>query len=187
MFHSARTFFVGSLCGFTLGAFLFNAVPAVAPGTNVLSAQSQKENEALPSSSPAQLKKDSLPISSPILEPTLLPVIQKESGLLGLINDYRVGKGMAALINYAGLCAYSDSRKDSIMQFSHGSFGQDNFKAYCSDCNYVGENISQGYSDTDALNAWLGSDAHRPNIEGDWKYGCVNYFPNNTLTLTVGK
>lgn len=117
-----------------------------------------------------------------------LPTPQPQvGGLLSLINQYREEKGMSALSLYQGLCEYARSRVDKIMNFSHEGF-MDNFKAYCPECSYLGENLAQRYTqDSVILEQWLGSDAHRPQIEGDWRWGCVSYFSNTTVSLTVGK
>ncbi len=121
------------------------------------------------------------------LAPQQEQVTPSTNGLLTAINEYRKGHGFNTLQQYNGLCEYSSSRKNEIINGSHGNFMQGNWQSYCPDCTYLGENLSFGYSDEQALSQWLGSDAHKVNIEGDWKFGCVSHFPGDIVVLSVGK
>lgn len=119
--------------------------------------------------------------------PPIASPLPPSSGLLSSINRYRTSRGWEVLQQHDGLCGYAQFRQGDIMNGSHGNFMQGNWQSYCPECSYLGENLSFGYSDDRALSEWLSSDAHKVNIEGDWKFGCVSHFPGDVVVLSVGK
>ena len=98
------------------------------------------------------------------------------SQVVGLINDYRAGKGLSRLAVSAPLTASSEWK--SLHMAGYGYFAHDDpappasRSAYqrARDCGYSGsswgENIAWGYTSAQSVvNGWLGSAGHKANIE----------------------
>ena len=98
------------------------------------------------------------------------------SQVVGLINQYRAGKGLSQLAVSAPLTASSEWK--SLHMAGYGYFAHDDSGAAASrsayqrarDCGYSGsswgENIAWGYATAQSVvNGWLGSAGHKANIE----------------------
>ncbi len=98
------------------------------------------------------------------------------SQVVGLINQYRAGKGLSQLAVSAPLTASSEWK--SLHMAGYGYFAHDDpappasRSAYqrARDCGYSGsswgENIAWGYATAQSVvNGWLGSAGHKANIE----------------------
>lgn len=100
---------------------------------------------------------------------------QEELQIEQKINEYRVSKGLAPLekINHiSSLSEGHDQYMISTKTVDHSYFNEreGNLKATLG-AKKVGENIAYGYSTVSAtFNAWLNSDLHRMNIEGDYTH-----------------
>lgn len=94
---------------------------------------------------------------------------------LDLINEYRVSKGLNALekINYVS----KKSEEHNDYMIANNSVNHNDFEARSNDiikvlnAKSVSENIAYNYnSPQGVMNAWLNSEGHRKNIEGDYTH-----------------
>lgn len=98
-----------------------------------------------------------------------------ELELLDLINEYRVSKGLNALtviehISY--VCAGHDDYMIEMNAVNHDNFNERTINMqYVLGAVRVGENVAYGYSTPQSvLNAWIESDGHRANLEGNYTH-----------------
>ncbi|UUC44499.1 CAP domain-containing protein [Flavobacterium cerinum] len=100
---------------------------------------------------------------------------QEELQIEQKINDYRISKGLKPLevINHISyLSEGHDEYMISTKTVDHSYFSEreQNLKSTLG-ARKVGENIAYGYGTTAAtFSAWLNSDMHRMNIEGDYTH-----------------
>lgn len=118
--------------------------------------------------------------SSPTPEPSLPVVLNYEYSpieleTMTLINDYRTSVGLNALekINHV---SYKSEEHDNYM-IANNVVNHDEFPARSENiievlgAKKVSENIAYNYNNAKAaFDAWLKSDAHRKNIEGDFTH-----------------
>lgn len=96
----------------------------------------------------------------------------EELALLGLINEYRVSKGLSALEKVDFISVVSEGHDMYMIQEgkpSHDYF-QDRFESLRKNlgAKNVSENVAYNYSTPqNVLKAWLASDGHRATIEGN--------------------
>ncbi|GAA4808900.1 CAP domain-containing protein [Litoribaculum gwangyangense] len=96
-----------------------------------------------------------------------------EVEILDLINDHRLSKGLNPLteMNLVKSVAYTHTDymvdKDEV---SHANFyTRSNYLKTNAGAKTVSENVAYGYSTAQGVvNAWLKSDAHKANLEGDF-------------------
>lgn len=131
-----------------------------------------------PSPKPAVKGIRTTPSATPTLVPK--PKISTFNKLFDLVNQYRSQKGLKSLVIYSPLCQFSQTRLEQIKNdWSHNGYDQaaeqgQLFSLDCPNCSRVGENLAKDYPDEEAvLQAWLASDYHRNNLEGDWDWGCA--------------
>lgn len=117
---------------------------------------------------------------------------QIEIEILKGVNDYRVSKGLSVLKKVDGITFLAADHNDYMIENKNVS--HDNFSyRYTTLVNSIGaksvsENIAYGYRSADAaLNAWINSDGHRKNLEGNFTHFGIsvsqdengkNYFTN---------
>jgi len=98
---------------------------------------------------------------------------QEELQIEQKLNSYRASKGLAPLSRINHISHVSEGHDNymiSTKTVDHSYFEEreQNLKATLG-AKRVGENIAYGYSTIDAtFNAWLNSDLHKMNIEGDY-------------------
>lgn len=98
-----------------------------------------------------------------------------EIEIVGLINQYRAGKGLKPLekINHISNVAEDhDAYMISVNTLTHALFAQreDNLKTTLGAVS-VGENIAYNYSTAQSVvDAWLASPSHKANIEGNYTH-----------------
>lgn len=98
-----------------------------------------------------------------------------ELELLDLVNEYRVSQGLITLsiiehISYVS--AGHDDYMISVNTVSHDNFTtrKTNMQQVLG-ATRVGENVAFGFSTPQAaLNAWIQSDSHRANLQGDYTH-----------------
>ena len=96
-----------------------------------------------------------------------------ETQVLELINNHRLSIGLTALADMSLVKSVAFSHTDYMVynnEVSHENFYKrsDYLKANAG-ATRVTENVAYGYSSAQSVvNAWLKSDAHRANIEGDF-------------------
>ena len=96
-----------------------------------------------------------------------------ETQVLELINNHRLSIGLSALAAMPLVKSVAFSHTDYMVynnEVSHENFYKrsDYLKANAG-ATRVTENVAYGYSSAQSVvNAWLKSDAHRANIEGDF-------------------
>lgn len=96
-----------------------------------------------------------------------------ELEILDLINDYRLNLGLTPLKHHTTVKSIAFTHTDYMVEVnnvSHDNFYQrkNSLQVYESAVN-VSENVGYGYSSAQAVvNAWINSDDHRANIEGDF-------------------
>jgi uncharacterized protein YkwD len=96
----------------------------------------------------------------------------EELELLNLINEYRVSKGLKTLEKVDYISVVSEGHDHYMIQEgkpSHDYF-QDRFEALSKNlgAKNVSENVAYNYSSPqNVLKAWLASEGHRANIEGN--------------------
>lgn len=105
----------------------------------------------------------------------VLSVKSIETEILNLINDYRLGNGLTKIKQLPVI--KSQTLEHTEYMVTKSSVSHDNFhkrKTYLqSNANAVsvGENVAYGYSSAKSVvNAWIKSDGHRKNLEGNFNY-----------------
>ena len=98
-----------------------------------------------------------------------------ELELLDLVNEYRVSKGLNALDIIEHISYVSSGHNDYMI--TTNTVNHDNFTDRKTNMQQVlgatrvGENVAYGFSSPEsALNAWINSDSHRANLEGDYSH-----------------
>lgn len=124
---------------------------------------------------------ENLEISSKVSSKTI------EITILDLINDYRVSNGLSKINQLNIIKSQTHSHTNYMVSknvVSHDNFYQrKNFLAANANAIKVGENVAYGYTTAKSVvKAWLKSDGHRKNIEGDY-----NYFEVSAEKDTNGK
>ncbi|WP_428743102.1 CAP domain-containing protein [Tenacibaculum sp.] len=121
------------------------------------------------SSSETEIVGNTPELSTPISEKSI------EADILGLINDYRVNNGYSSLSKLQAIKSQTSNHTTYMVEkneVSHDFFFQR--KEYLienADAVSVAENVAYGYSTADAVvNAWIKSDGHKQNIEGDYTH-----------------
>ena len=115
-----------------------------------------------------------------------------ELEILNAVNDYRISKGLSELKRVDGITFLASDHNTYMIQqkkVSHDNFS----KRYTALVNEIGaksvsENVGYGYRTGKAVvGAWLNSEGHRKNIEGDFTHFGIsvaqdengkNYFTN---------
>lgn len=98
-----------------------------------------------------------------------------ELEVLVLVNNYRVSKGLNTLekIDYIATVAEGhDNYMISVGQVSHNNFAE-RHQALVTNlgAKTVSENVAYNYATPQGVfNAWLASDGHRVNMEGDFTH-----------------
>lgn len=107
-----------------------------------------------------------------------------ESELIRRVNDYRVARGLNALVDSPSLRAAARAHSKHMVLhrfFSHASpegySPGDRLTLLGIPWTSVGENIAAGYATPQAVfDAWLASPGHRENIESEqWTHAGVGY------------
>lgn len=98
-----------------------------------------------------------------------------EAEILTKVNDYRVSNGFSPLSKLEAIKTQTSSHTNYMIEQSKVS--HDNFykrKEYLVNnaaAVGVGENVAYGYSSaTSVVDAWIKSDGHKKNIEGDYTH-----------------
>jgi uncharacterized protein YkwD len=142
---------------------------------------SASEATASDKSASASIDAGDHPLSVPTDDPGTLTF---ETEVLRLVNDYRVSRGLNALVDSAALrdSARAHSRHMVLHRFfSHtspeGLEPGDRLTRNGIGWTSVGENVATGYATPQAVfEAWLASPGHRANIESDrWTHAGVGY------------
>lgn len=103
----------------------------------------------------------------------------EESELFDLVNEYRMSVNLSALIheNYTHFCA----TQHSLLMISKGNISHVDYNKRANKLSkrtgaiLVGENVAKDYtSNQKALEAWIKSDGHRENIEGDFTHSAIS-------------
>ncbi|WP_440121380.1 CAP domain-containing protein [Tenacibaculum sp. Ill] len=98
-----------------------------------------------------------------------------EADILDLINTYRVNNGFSSLSKLQTIKSQTSNHTNYMIEkdeVSHDFFYQrKEYLAENADAIKVGENVAYGYSTAEAVvNAWIKSDGHKENIEGDYTH-----------------
>lgn len=115
-----------------------------------------------------------------------------ETDVLNAVNDYRLSIGLNALSKVDEITFQADDH--TMYMSSNEVVNHNNFNVRYSNlvtgvgAKSVAENVAFGYSNADAVvKAWIKSDGHRENIEGDFTHFGIaidqdkngkNYFTN---------
>jgi len=115
-----------------------------------------------------------------------------ESDILSGVNKYRESKGLTLLARVDEVTFQADDH--TVYMTSNEIVNHDNFNVRYSNlvsgvgAKAVAENVAFGYGSADAVvKAWIASDGHRVNIEGDYTHFGIsvdkdkngkNYFTN---------
>lgn len=96
-----------------------------------------------------------------------------EIEILELINAHRINIGLNALSNHNTIKAVAYTHTDYMVEVnnvSHDNFFQrKNSLVQNASATKVSENVAYAFSSAQSVvNAWLNSDGHRANIEGDF-------------------
>ena len=118
---------------------------------------------------------DNLDDMSEAMEMNLVSVEAKsiEVQILDLINDHRLSQGLSPLEGMSIIKSVAFSHTDYMV--GTGEVSHDNFytrSGYLKSnvgAERVSENVAYGYSSAESVvNAWLKSEAHKENLEGDF-------------------
>lgn len=100
-----------------------------------------------------------------------------ENQVVNEVNAYRVSIGLPELISDARIVVqarnHSKNMAKSMVPFSHDGYYEriDNLRIDFPDLKSSGENISYGYDNAKAVvAAWLQSEGHKKNIEGNFTH-----------------
>ncbi len=101
------------------------------------------------------------------------PTKQIEIEILELINDHRLSLGLNPLSDLQIVKSVAYSHTDYMVdqnEVSHDNFyTRSNYLKANAGAKKVSENVAYGYSSAESVvNAWIKSDGHRANIEGDF-------------------
>ena len=96
-----------------------------------------------------------------------------ETEILELINQHRISIGLNTLVNHELIKGQAFSHTDymtDISEVNHDHFfTRKSYLVNNANAVKVSENVAYGYSSaTSVVNAWLNSEGHRKNIEGDY-------------------
>ncbi|WP_397362615.1 CAP domain-containing protein [Olleya sp. R77988] len=96
-----------------------------------------------------------------------------EIKILELINQHRISIGLNVLENHDLIKGQAYSHTDymiDINEVNHDFFySRKSYLVNNADATRVSENVAYGYTSAESVvNAWLNSDGHRGNIEGDF-------------------
>lgn len=96
-----------------------------------------------------------------------------EIEILELINNHRISMGLNALRNHNTIKAVAFTHTDYMVEVnnvSHDNFFQrKNSLIQNASATKVSENVAYAFSSAESVvNAWLNSEGHRENIEGDF-------------------
>ncbi|MCD2259324.1 CAP domain-containing protein [Psychroserpens luteolus] len=96
-----------------------------------------------------------------------------EIEILELINAHRINEGLTPLNNHNTIKAVAYTHTDYMVESNN--VGHDNFfqrknsLMQNASATRVSENVAYAYSSAESVvNAWINSDGHRDNIEGDF-------------------
>lgn len=98
-----------------------------------------------------------------------------EKDILNLINDYRTSNGLSKLNELSIITSQTSSHTEYMIsknRASHDNFYQRrDYLVKNAKANRVGENVAYGYTNAKSVvKAWLKSEGHRKNIEGDFNH-----------------
>lgn len=98
-----------------------------------------------------------------------------EKDILNLINDYRVSNGLSKLSELSIITTQTYNHTQYMIsknKASHDNFNKrKKFLVQNAKANKVGENVAYGYTTAKSVvKAWLKSESHRKNIEGDFNH-----------------
>jgi len=106
-------------------------------------------------------------------------VVELESQLMQLTNDYRQSQGMSTVVFDAVAYTYANEHTDYMI--SKGSLSHDNFNSRASSISSetqaqeVAENVAKDYITAEtALEGWINSAPHRANLEGDFTHMAIS-------------
>jgi len=112
----------------------------------------------------------------------------QEAALFEIINEYRTSIGLDEL-TFEG-ASYYYAVKHSNYMIKEGLTSHDNFAeraeqiAMNTGATNVSENVAKDYDTIEeAFEAWLESEGHRINIEGDYTYSAISIRKNETGDL----
>lgn len=96
-----------------------------------------------------------------------------ETEILALINNHRLSLGLNALGNLEIVKSIAYSHTDYMVdknEVSHDNFyTRSTYLKENAEAKKVSENVAYGYSNAESVfKAWIKSDGHRANIEGDF-------------------
>lgn len=104
----------------------------------------------------------------------VIPETKKiETKILELINDYRQSKGLNILSNMSVIKAQAFTHTGymvDVQKMSHDNFfKRSKYLKANANAKEVSENVAYGFTSANSVvNAWLKSNGHRVNIEGDY-------------------
>lgn len=98
-----------------------------------------------------------------------------ETTILSLINDYRSSNGLSKINQLNIIKSQTHNHTNYMVSksvVSHDNFYQrKDFLTANANATKVAENVAYGYSTAKSVvDAWLKSDGHKKNIEGDYNY-----------------
>lgn len=98
-----------------------------------------------------------------------------EIEIMELINEYRISKGLNALNNNNIVKGKAFSHTDYMIKndnVSHDNFfSRKNYLVNNIGANKVSENVAYAYTSAQSVvNAWVRSEGHRKNLEGDFTH-----------------
>ncbi|UKM64077.1 CAP domain-containing protein [Flavobacteriaceae bacterium GSB9] len=96
-----------------------------------------------------------------------------ELEILNLINDHRLSQGLSPLEDMSIVKSVAFSHTDYMVdkdEVSHHNFyTRSNYLKANAGAQQVSENVAYGYSSAESVvDAWIKSEAHKDNIEGDF-------------------
>ena len=121
--------------------------------------------------------------TSELITPTPLIPQLNATVIFGLINDYRVSRGLSRLEWDENMCQFAIKRLKQIhTDHSHSGFTAEVGKTYCKQCRHAGENLAGDvWSNQELVQGWINSPTHLDDIlQPDYKVTCI-------VTDTIGE
>ncbi|WP_299681483.1 CAP domain-containing protein [uncultured Tenacibaculum sp.] len=113
--------------------------------------------------------------------------VNYETQILNLLNKHRSDNGLSTLEILDIIKTQTDAHTDYMISkgdISHDNFSdRNNYLQQNADARGTAENVAFGYSNAQSLvNAWINSDGHRRNIEGNFTHFNLTAKQNNNGT-----
>lgn len=120
-------------------------------------------------------------------EVRLAGVPLRSSPFIDLVNRYRSGHGLPAIVVNGGLCRLARERLEEVKtDWSHDGFNNRNLYTYCPECTAIGENLARDFDNLEnVILMWNRSPSHRKLLLSNYRFGCSAQATVNGMLMVV--